>query len=76
MARKSKSVYERIEDKKVQIKEQEERLKQLNVELKELFSEKDDLEMRQLFEYARSNNITLEQIKSHFKDINNDKKTA
>lgn len=76
MARKSKSVYERIEDKKIQINEQEERLKQLNAELKELFSEKDDLEMRQLFEYTRTNNITLDQIKSHFKDTNSDKKTA
>lgn len=76
MARKSKSVYERIEDKKVQIKEEEKRLKQLNIELKELFSEKDDLEMRQLFEYAKTNNITLDQIKSHFTNIDNNKKTA
>lgn len=76
MARKSKSVYERIEDKKVQIKEEEKRLKQLNTELKELFSEKDDLEMRQLFEYAKTNNITLDQIKSHFTNIDNNKKTA
>ena len=75
MARKSKSVYTRIEDKQLQIKETEEALKQLNVELKELFSEKDELEMRQLFEFAKENSITLDQIKQQFTKSNS-KKTA
>ena len=50
MARKSKSVYERIEEKLQSIKEAEELLVQLNNELQELYNEKDDLEMRQLLD--------------------------
>ena len=65
MARKSKStsksVYERIEDKKQTIKETEDLLVQLNNELQELFAEKDDLEMRQLLQMMKSKGLTINE---------------
>lgn len=60
MARvKSKSVYERIEEKEQNIREVEETLKRLNEELQELFAEKDDLEMRQLLSQMKANNLDI-----------------
>ena len=59
MARKGKSVYERIEDKMEDIKSAEEVLKNLNDELQILLKEKDELEMRKLFEHMKANNLTL-----------------
>lgn len=60
MARTSKkSVYERIEDKLQNIKETEELLVQLNNELQELYSEKDDLEMRQLLEAMKTKGLDI-----------------
>lgn len=61
MARKGKSVYERIEEKRVEIKEAEEVLKRLNEELQVLFKEKDELEMRQLLEQMKANNLDISQ---------------
>ena len=49
MARvKSKSVYERIEEKEQNIRETQ-----------ELFAEKDDLEMRQLLSQMKANNLDI-----------------
>ena len=60
MARvKSKNVYERIEDKKENIREAEGTLKRLNEELQELLAEKDDLEMRQLLSQMKANNLDI-----------------
>lgn len=60
MARvKSKNVYERIEEKQDTIRETEETLKRLNEELQELFKERDNLEMRQLFEQMKANNLDI-----------------
>ena len=60
MARvKSKSVYERIEEKQGEILRTEEALRILNEELQELFAEKDDLEMRQLLSQMKANNLDI-----------------
>ena len=62
MARPSKkTVYERIEDQKNKIKETEELLVTLNEELQTLFTERDELEMRQLFEMMRSKGLTIDE---------------
>ena len=64
MARPSKkglSVYERIEQKKNEIKEAEETLVRLNNELKVLLQEQDDLEMHQMLEQIRVNGIDINQ---------------
>ena len=59
-----KSVYERIEDTKRKISETEEILAQLNVLLNNQMAERDDLEMHQLFDFIRKNNISLDQAKN------------
>lgn len=62
MARPSrKSVYERIEDKKNNIKETEELLVQLNNELQELYTERDNLQMSQLFEAMKTKGLDIEE---------------
>jgi nitrate/nitrite-specific signal transduction histidine kinase len=61
MARKLKSVYERIEDKIQDIKETEKLLAAQNEELQTLYLEKDDLEMRQLLEMMKSKGLTIDQ---------------
>ena len=59
-----KNVYERIEDTKSKISETEETLAQLNVLLNNQMAERDDLEMHQLFDFIRKNNISLDQAKN------------
>lgn len=59
-----KNVYERIEDTKRKISETEETLAQLNMLLNNQIAERDDLEMHQLFDFIRSNNISLDQAKA------------
>lgn len=59
-----KNVYERIEDTKRKISETEETLTQLNVLLNNQMAERDDLEMHQLFDFIRKNNISLDQAKN------------
>ena len=62
MARVSrKSVYERIEDKKLSIQETEELLVQLNNELQELYTERDNLQMTQLFEAMKTKGLDIEE---------------
>ena len=62
MARPSrKSVYERIEDKLQSIKETEELLVQLNNELQELYTERDNLQMAQLFEAMKTKGLDIEE---------------
>ena len=65
MARKtkstSKSVYERIEDKLQNIKETEELLVQLNNELQELYTERDNLQMSQLFEAMKTKGLDINE---------------
>ena len=62
MARPSrKSVYERIEDKVQNIKETEELLAQLNNELEELYTERDNLQMTQLFEAMKTKGWDIDE---------------
>lgn len=65
MARKSKaksvSVYERIEEKLQNIKETEELLAQLNNELQELYTERDNLQMNQLFEAMKTKGLDINE---------------
>ena len=62
MARPSrKSVYERIEDKLQNIKETEELLVTLNNELQELYTERDNLQMTQLFEAMKTKGLDIEE---------------
>lgn len=62
MARQSKkSVYERIEDKKLSIKETEELLVTLNNELQELYTERDSLQMNQLFEAMKTKGLDIDE---------------
>ena len=56
-----KSVYERIEDKLQTIKETEELLAQLNNELQELYTERDNLQMTQLFETMKAKGLNIEE---------------
>ena len=56
-----KSVYERIEDKLQNIKETEELLAQLNNELQELYTERDNLQMTQLFEAMKTKGLDIEE---------------
>ena len=56
-----KSVYERIEDKLQSIKETEELLAQLNNELQELYTERDNLQMAQLFEAMKTKGLDIEE---------------
>lgn len=59
-----KNVYERIEDTKRRIAETEETLAQLKMLLSNQMAERDDLEMHQLFDFIRKNNISLDQAKN------------
>lgn len=58
-----KNIYERIEDTKRRIAETEETLAQLKMLLSNQMAERDDLEMHQLFDFIRKNNISLDQAK-------------
>ena len=61
MARKPKSIYERITEKKQEIQLAEEKLQNLTNELLELEAERDDLEMHQLLTAARAKGLNIEQ---------------
>lgn len=62
MARKSKSVYERIEETKLEITSTEQILINLKSQLEVLLAEKDDLEMRQTWAAIKSNGLTIEDV--------------
>lgn len=62
MARKSKSVYERIEETKLEITSTEQILIDLKSQLEVLLAEKDDLEMRQTWAAIKSNGLTIEDV--------------
>ena len=66
-----KSVYERIADTEQAIKTKEEELVNLKKILKDLYMERDSLEMQQLFERMREQNLTLEEAMSRLANNNN-----
>lgn len=59
MARKSKSVYEKIEEIRLEITSTEQTLIDLKSKLEQLLAEKDDLEMRQIWANIKSNGLTF-----------------
>ena len=62
MARTAKkNVYERIEDQQNKIREVEEMLEHLKEELQSLYSERDELEMKQLFERMKESGLTIDK---------------
>lgn len=61
MARKSKSVYERITEKEQEILEAQELLARLNNDLCELNKEKDDLEMHQLLDIMKAKGLNINE---------------
>ena len=62
MARKSKSVYERIETIKLEITSTEQTLIDLKSQLEVLLAERDDLEMRQAWAAIKNNGLTIEDV--------------
>lgn len=63
MARKPmKSVYERINIVQNKIAQLENELKELKSQLITLNKERDSLEMNQLFQYARENDLTIDEV--------------
>ena len=62
MARKTKlSIYEQIEAKQQAIKKTEELLRKLNTELENLYAQRDEFEMRQLFAKMREKNLSIDK---------------
>ena len=62
MARKSKSVYERIAETKDDITRLEQELVQAKTHLNELLQEKDDLEMRQAWAAIKEKGLGIEEV--------------
>ena len=62
MARKSKSVYERIAETEENIASLEQELAQSKTHLEELLQEKDDLEMRQTWAALKEKGLDFEEI--------------
>ena len=64
MARKMKSVYERIEETLADIAYTEQQLGELRTQLQNLYDEKDELEMRQIWASIKNNGLTIEDVQS------------
>lgn len=56
----TKDIYEKIEDKKLEIQKAEDEVKRLNEELKVLFDEQDKEEMEKMLQSIRSQGIDIE----------------
>lgn len=65
MARTSKntSIYDKLMKNEEDIKSAENFLKQLKSERETLLQEKDDYEMRRMWEFVKNNNLSLEEAK-------------
>lgn len=71
MARpKTKTVYERIEEQQIKIKETEELLKNLNEELQALYLERDKEEAEKLFSLMKANGLTIDKAVELLSNIN------
>lgn len=62
MARKTKDVYSRINEKLSKIDALQKQLTIENNELNELYKEKDDLEMRMIFDAVKECNLSAEEV--------------
>ena len=70
MARPAKkTIYERIEDKQNEIAKTQEILTKLNDELSILCSERDELEMKQLFDLMKEKGLSIHEAMKLFQDI-------
>lgn len=73
MARKPKSVYERIENTLSEITSTEQILINLKSQLEVLYAEKDDLEMRQAWAIIKNSRITIKDIQKMLETQNKTK---
>lgn len=64
MARRQKTIYEKIEDSRAIIAELEKKLREENTVLDSLLQEKDDMEMRQAWLLLKNNNISVDKLTS------------
>ena len=62
MPRKQKDVYERISITENKINLLESQLKELRTKLTALNKEREELEMRKLFEYTKENNLSCDDV--------------
>lgn len=63
MARKStKTVYEKINALESKISEMEKELKESKMQLNVLYKERDSLEMKKMFDYAREHNLSIDEV--------------
>lgn len=62
MPRKTKDVYSRIEEVQNKIVKLQEEIKELEVQLVALNKEKDSLEMKKIFDYAKDNNLGIDEV--------------
>lgn len=62
MPRKQKDVYERISITENKINLLETQLKELRTKLTALNKEREELEMRKLFEYTKENNLSCDDV--------------
>ena len=62
MPRKQKDVYERISITENKISQLEEQLKEQRTKLVALHKERDALEMKKMFEFAKGNNLSCEDV--------------
>lgn len=62
MPRKQKDVYERISVTENKINLLETQLKELRTKLTALNKEREELEMRKLFEYTKENNLSCDDV--------------
>ena len=62
MPRKPKDVYTRIREKEAQIEKLKLKLETYHDELSILNKERDELEMRQIFDSARENNLSIREV--------------
>lgn len=74
MPRKVKSVYERISATQKKIDKLEQELKEQKTKLVALNKEKDELEMHQLFETAKENNMSIDEVIKAINSFNKCKK--
>ena len=70
MARPAKkTIYERIEDKENEIAKTQENLTKLNEELSILCSERDEFEMKQLFDLMKKKGLSIHEAMKLFQDL-------
>lgn len=62
MPRKQKNIYEKINLKETQIQQLKHKLSIYETELNQLYKERDSIEMRQIFDTAKANGMSYNQV--------------